>query len=181
MKVERTFIEDVLILKPSIFEDERGLFYESFNAKELNNNGIKFTPVQENLAFSKIKGTIRGLHFQKSPKAQAKIVRCTSGSVNDFAVDLRKESKTYLKYVMVLLSEKNKLQMFIPKGFAHGVVSLEDNSTIQYWTDEHYDSSLDRAICYNDPIIGINWEIENPLLSDKDRNAPLLGSSDYNF
>lgn len=181
MEIEATIINDVKILKPKVFEDDRGFFFETISTPKLKDAGIDFVPVQENCAFSLKKGTIRGLHFQNNPMAQAKIVRCTSGKVMDYAVDLRKDSLTYLKYVAVELTADNKFQLYIPRGFAHGVISLEDNTTIEYFADNPYSPENDRSVRYNDPAIGIDWGIKNLILSDKDKNAPLLCDSDCNF
>ena len=174
-------IDEVKIIQPRVFEDERGFFYESINLRKLNDFGIDFVPVQENCAFSLKKGTIRGLHFQNNPMVQAKIVRCTMGSVMDYAIDLRKGSPTYLKYVAVELSQANKLQLYIPRGFAHGVISLEDNSMIEYYADNVYSPAEDRSVSFCDPEIGIDWKMENLILSNKDKNAPLLSEVDCNF
>lgn len=179
--VKSTEIEEVKIIDPKVFKDERGFFYESFNINSLQNEGINFIPVQQNCAFSIKKGTIRGLHFQNNPMAQAKLVRCTVGRVMDYAVDLRKDSPTYLKHVKVELSAENKRQLYIPRGFAHGVISLEDNSTIEYFADNPYSPENDRSIRYDDPSINIKWEIEELILSEKDKNAPFAENSDCNF
>ena len=181
MKIIPAEIEDVKIIEPRIFNDDRGFFYETFNIKKLEENGIKFVPVQENCAFSLKKGTIRGLHFQNNPMAQAKIVRCPKGRVMDYAIDLRKNSPTYLKYVAVELSDENKRQLYIPRGFAHGVISLEDNTMIEYFADNPYSPENDCSIRYNDPDININWGIEELILSDKDKNAPFVKECDCNF
>lgn len=181
MEVLSTEIAEVKILKPKVFHDDRGFFCETISAKKLTDAGLNFTPVQENCAFSFRKGTIRGLHFQNNPMAQAKIVRCTVGRVLDFAVDLRKDSKTYLKHVSVELSAENHYQLYIPRGFAHGVVSLEDNTIIEYFADELYSPEHDRSIRYDDSQIGIDWGMKELILSDKDKNAPLLCDSDCNF
>ena len=149
--------------------------------KKLADGGIIFDPIQENCAFSLKKGTIRGLHFQKKTMAQAKLVRCTVGRVMDYAIDLRKNSPTYLKYVAVELSSENKRQLYIPRGFAHGVISLEDNSMIEYFADNLYSPENDRSIRYNDPQIGINWPINDVILSDKDKNAPFVADIDNDF
>jgi len=164
-----------------VFADNRGFFYEAFNVNTLKNVGIDFVPVQENCAFSLRKGTIRGLHFQNNPMAQAKLVRCTSGRVMDYAVDLRKDSATYLKYVAVELSAENKKQLYIPRGFAHGVISLEDNSTIEYFADNPYSPENDRSVRFDDPDIAIDWGTTNVILSDKDKNAPFAVDCDCNF
>lgn len=176
-----TEILEVKIIEPRVFGDDRGFFYETFNVKKLKDEGIEFNPVQENCAFSLKKGTIRGLHFQKRPMAQAKIVRCTAGRVMDYAIDLRKDSPTYLKHIAVELSSENKRQLFIPRGFAHGVISLEDNSMIEYFADNLYSPENDRSIRYDDPQIAIPWPIKDVILSDKDKNAPYLCDIDNNF
>lgn len=181
MKIISTELAEVKIIEPRIFEDERGFFYESANFSKLKDMGIDFIPLQENCAFSLKKGTVRGIHFQNNPCAQAKIVRCTVGRVMDYAVDLRKGSPTYLKFVRVELSQDNKRQLYIPKGFAHGVISLEDNSIIEYFADNLYSPAEDRSVNCLDPEIGIKWETDNLILSDKDRNAPLLNETDCNF
>lgn len=181
MKIIPAEIEEVKIIEPRIFNDDRGFFYETFNIKKLEENGIIFVPVQENCAFSLKKGTIRGLHFQNNPMAQAKIVRCPKGRVMDYAIDLRKDSPTYLKYAAVELSEDNKRQLYIPRGFAHGVISLEDNTMIEYFADNSYSPENDRSVRYNDPDININWGIDELILSDKDKNAPFVKECDCNF
>lgn len=127
------------------------------------------------------KGTLRGLHFQTNPNAQTKLVRCTKGKILDVAVDLRKGSSTYKKWVGVELSDKNKKQLLIPKGFAHGFITLTDNVEVQYKVDEYYAPECDRSIRFDDPEIGVEWEIEDPILSEKDLSAPLLKDSDVDF
>ena len=149
--------------------------------KDLEELGLKVDFVQDNHSFSASKGTLRGLHFQLDPKAQTKLVRCTSGRILDVAVDLRKGSPTYKEWVAVELSSDNKRQLLIPKGFAHGFLALTGNVEVQYKVDEYYAPELDRSVRFDDPEIGIHWGIENPILSDKDRNAPLLRDSDVNF
>ena len=176
-----TSIDEVKILLPRVFEDDRGSFNEVFSVRDLKNNCIDFVPAQENCAYSLKKGTIRGLHFQNAPMAQAKLVRCIFGRVMDFAVDLRKNSPTFLKYVGVELSAENKKQLYLPRGFAHGVISLEDNSTIEYLADNPYSPENDRSIRYNDPDIAIDWGLNEVILSEKDRNAPLYSDCDCNF
>jgi len=181
MNIFSTEIEDVKIIEPRVFHDDRGFFFETVSVKKLKENGIDFMPAQENCAYSVKKGTIRGLHFQKNPMAQAKLVRCTKGKVMDYAIDLRKDSATYLQYVAVELNEKNKRQLYIPRGFAHGVISLEDDTVIEYFADNPYSPENDRSIRYNDPEIGIDWGFDQLILSEKDKNAPFVCDSDYNF
>ena len=181
MKVLKTSIKDLLIIEPQVFGDHRGWFFESYSKLKLNEQGLECDFVQANHSFSAKKGTLRGLHFQLNPKAQAKLVRCTRGAILDIAVDLRKGSPTYKKWLSIELSAENKKQFFIPKGFAHGFLTLTDDVEVQYKTDEYYDPQLDRSIAYNDKEFNINWEIESPILSEKDKNAPLLKDSDINF
>jgi len=181
MNIFSTEIEDVKIIEPRVFHDDRGFFFETVSVKKLKENGIDFMPAQENCAYSVKKGTIRGLHFQKNPMAQAKLVRCTKGKVMDYAIDLRKDSATYLQYVAVELNEKNKRQLYIPRGFAHGVISLEDDTVIEYFADNPYSPENDRSIRYNDPESGIDWGFDQLILSEKDKNAPFVCDSDYNF
>jgi len=181
MKVERTKIKEVLIIEPDIFEDARGWFTESYNKEKLKKLGIDIDFVQDNHSFSKTKGTLRGLHFQNNPHPQAKLTTCTRGAVLDVAVDLRKNSPTYKKWIAVELTEKNKKQLLVPQGFAHGFITLVDNTEFQYKLDNHYNKESDRSIRFNDPEIGVNWENENPVLSEKDKNAPFLKDSDANF
>lgn len=179
--VEKTLLPEVLILTPKVFRDDRGYFYETYSEKALADVGIEFHSKQENHIMNASAGVIRGLHFQNAPYAQAKIVRCIKGVVDDVAVDLRKGSPNYLKWVMVELSEDNKKQLYIPKGFAHGVISRSEYSEIQYVVDEPYAPDADRNICWDDSEIGVDWDVAVPVLSPKDQNAPLLSESDCNF
>jgi len=178
---EQTAIPEVMILTPKVFADDRGFFYETYSEKALQDVGIEFYAKQENHIMNACAGVIRGLHFQNDPHAQAKLVRCIKGKVDDVAVDLRKGSPTYLQWVMVELSEENRKQLYIPKGFAHGVISRTEYSEIQYVVDAGYAPEVDRSIRYDDPTIGVNWNVENPVLSAKDENAPALQDSDCNF
>jgi dTDP-4-dehydrorhamnose 3,5-epimerase len=181
MKITLTKIKDLFIIEPILFGDNRGWFFESYSKLKLSEHGIECDFVQDNHSFSALKGTLRGLHFQLNPKAQAKLVRCTRGSILDVAVDLRKGSPTYKQWVAIELSADNKKQLFIPKGFAHGFVTLTDNVEVQYKTDEYYAPEYDRSIAYNDEELNVQWGIDNPILSNKDRNAPSLKDSDVNF
>ena len=181
MKVTKTKLEGAVIIEPDVFGDNRGWFYESYSKAKFMEYGIGCEFVQDNHSFSAATRTLRGLHFQLNPKAQAKLVRCTSGIILDVAVDLRKDSVSYKQWIAVELSSENKKQLFIPKGFAHGFVTLTDNVEIQYKADEYYSPAHDRSIAYNDPDIGIDWGVLNPILSEKDSAAPLLKDSDINF
>ena len=181
MNILKTEIEDVLIIEPRVFEDHRGWFTETYSKAKFDKLGITNVFVQDNHSMSAQKGTLRGLHFQINPKAQAKLVRCTKGKILDVAVDLRKGSSTYKQWVGVELSENNKRQLYIPKGFAHGFLTLTDDAEVQYKVDEYYAPEYDRNIRFDDPEIGVKWGIQDPILSDKDLNAPLLKDSDVDF
>lgn len=181
MKIIDTDIKEVKIVEPQVFGDNRGWFYESYSYEKLKNLGIDIKFVQDNRSFSEKKGTLRGLHFQKAPMAQSKLIFCTAGEILDVAVDIRKGSPTYLNWVSVVLSADNKKMLFIPKGFAHGFVTLTDNVEVMYKVDKYYSSENDRSIRFDDETIGVEWNVENPVLSQKDINAPVLSDSDANF
>lgn len=181
MKAIQTELKEVKVVQPDVFGDNRGWFYESYSKQKMNDLGIDVEFVQDNRSYSQKKGTLRGLHFQNNPMAQSKLLSCTRGKIMDVAVDLRKGSPTYLKWVSVILSEENKKMIFIPKGFAHGFVTLTDDVEVLYKVDEYYSKEDDRSIRYDDESIGVNWSIEHPILSQKDQNAPLLCDSDINF
>jgi len=181
MKVEKTAIAGVLIIEPQVFGDERGWFTEVYSKIKFNELGITADFVQDNHSYSAVKGTLRGLHYQINPKAQAKMIRCSRGKVLDVAVDLRKGSSTYKRWVAVELSADNKRQLFVPKGFAHGFLTLSDDVEVQYKVDQYYAPECDRSIRYDDPEIRVEWGISKPILSEKDRKAPMLADADLNF
>jgi dTDP-4-dehydrorhamnose 3,5-epimerase len=181
MKISPTKIKDLLIIEPAVFTDSRGWFVETYNKKELENFGIKTDFVQDNQSLSIAKGTLRGLHFQNNPYTQAKLVYCLKGAVLDVAVDLRKNSSTYKQWVAVELTAENKKQLFIPRGFAHGFLTLTDNAEFSYKVDNYYNQPAERTIVYNDQEIGIEWGDINPILSEKDKSAPQLKDCDINF
>ncbi len=181
MKITDTALKQVKIIEPQVFGDNRGWFYESYSYEKLCQLGIDTKFVQDNRSYSKEKGTLRGIHFQKSPMAQTKLITCTRGEILDVAVDLRKGSPTYLKWVSVRLSEENKLMLYIPKGFGHGFITLTEDVEVLYKVDEYYSKEHDRSIKFNDSEIGIDWGINEPVLSAKDLNAPLLKDSDVDF
>ncbi len=171
-----TEIKDVFIIEPIILKDERGVFFESFQQQKFNELiGAEITFVQENESISK-KDVLRGLHFQKPPFAQGKLVRVIAGSVIDVAVDIRKNSPTYGKHVAVELSAENKRQLWIPAGFAHGFVALEDDTVFQYKCTNYYNKNAEDALLWNDETLGINWEIQHPILSPKDELATTFNS-----
>lgn len=181
MNVIKTDVLDVVILEPQCFGDHRGWFMESWSKQKMEEAGLFYDFVQDNHSFSATKGTLRGLHFQNGDAAQAKLVRCAKGAVLDVAVDLRVGSPTYKKWVAVELSAENKRQLLIPRGFAHGFVTLTDDVEFLYKADNYYNHPADRNIIWNDPEINVDWGTENPILSDKDANAPKLSESDVNF
>ncbi|EEC4900047.1 dTDP-4-dehydrorhamnose 3,5-epimerase [Salmonella enterica subsp. enterica] len=175
MNVIKTEIPDVLIFEPKVFSDERGFFMESFNQKVFEEAvGRKVEFVQDNHSKS-TKGVLRGLHYQVEPYAQGKLVRCIAGEVFDVAVDIRKDSETFGKWVGVNISSENKRQLWIPEGFAHGFLVLSEEAEFVYKTSNFYNPDSDRGVAWNDPVIGINWPlINNPLLSNKDSKQPFL-------
>ncbi len=181
MKVIETEIKDLYMIEPQVFGDSRGWFMESWSQKKMEEAGLFYNFVQDSHSFSEKKGTLRGLHFQKGSSSQAKLVRCVRGTVLDVAVDLRKNSKTYKKWVGCILSEENKKQFLIPRGFAHGFLTLTDNVEFVYKADNYYDPQADRNIIWNDEEINVDWGIENPILSEKDKKAPKLSESDVDF
>ena len=176
-----TEIDDVKIIEPQIFSDNRGWLMIPWNSFMLKKLEISSLFVQDTQSFTASKGTIRGLHFQNGDAAQAKLVRVLKGAVLDVAVDLRKGSPHYLKWVAVELSAENRRMLYIPRGFAHGFLTLVDNTEFFYKVDNAYCPESDRTIRFDDPQIGIIWGVNKPLLSDKDRNAPLLKDSDCSF
>ena len=165
----KTEIEDVVIIEPRVFKDERGYFFESFNQQKFNEHIGTVNFVQDNESKS-VFGTLRGLHFQKPPFAQAKLVRCIQGRVLDVVVDIRKDSSTYGKHVAVELSEENKKQLFVPRGFAHGFVTLSEEAIFAYKVDNSYAPQCDAGITFDDATLQIDWQVdfENVILSAKD-------------
>ena len=182
MELIETIIPGVVILQPRLFGDERGYFFESFSQRDFEKLVCKTTFVQDNESKS-CYGVLRGLHFQKPPHAQSKLVRVVRGRVLDVAVDIRKGSPTFGKYVSVELSEENKRQLFIPRGFAHGFAVLSPEAVFQYKCDNYYHPEADGGISIVDPSLGIDWgiAIEKAILSDKDRKHPLLRDFDSPF
>ncbi len=181
MDIVQTSLIDLFILKPKVFEDNRGYFFESFSQIKLPEKFKKIQFIQDNQSFSLKMGTLRGIHFQNYPKAQTKLVRCIKGSILDVAVDLRVGSPTYFKVFSVELTESNKLQLLVPQGFGHAFITLEDNTIVAYKVDQYYSKEHDRSIRFDDPILKINWRGFTPILSYKDSAAPLLKDCDVNF
>ncbi|MFI3281051.1 MAG: dTDP-4-dehydrorhamnose 3,5-epimerase [Rikenellaceae bacterium] len=182
MEVIKTDIEGVVIIEPRIFSDDRGYFYESFSDREFTEKVCKTVFVQDNQSKSSY-GVLRGLHFQKAPHAQSKLVRVVKGKVLDVAVDIRKGSPTYGKHVAVELTEDNHRQLFIPRGFAHGFVVLSEEVIFQYKCDNLYSKESEGALMWNDPELGIDWKIaeEDAILSDKDKVNSSLENFDSPF
>ena len=175
MNYIQTKISGVITIEPKVFGDDRGYFFESFNKQSFEENIGKIDFVQDNESKS-VRGVLRGLHFQAPPFSQSKLVRCVLGEVLDVAVDIRKGSPTYGEHVAVLLSEKNKRQLFIPRGFAHGFVVLSESAVFQYKVDNVYSPEHDGGILWNDSALNIDWMIKDSdvLLSAKDKVQPLL-------
>lgn len=181
MKVQKTSLPEVLIIESQVFGDNRGWFYESYNKEKMTEIGLDMEFIQDNHSLSVPKYTVRGIHFQNDPYAQSKLVRCVAGRILDFAVDLRKDSPTYKKWVTVELSAENKLQLFIPKGFGHGFITLEDNSQVCYKVDAPWSREHERSVLFTDPEIGLTLPEGEYILSEKDLKAPLLKDCDCNF
>lgn len=172
MKVEETYLKGCYVITPKVFKDERGYFLETFNKKMFSEEtGIKTNFVQDNLSKSS-KGVLRGLHFQKGDAAQAKLVQVISGKVLDVCVDLRKGSSTYGKYFSILLDGLNKKQLYVPRGFAHGFVVLENDTVFSYKCDNYYDKNSESGIVFNDKSLNIDWNFpeEDMIVSEKDKN-----------
>ena len=176
MQLTKTILEDCYILEPTIYGDDRGYFFESYNKERfetLIGQSVNF--IQDNEAFSN-KGALRGLHFQKGEHSQAKLVRVTQGSVIDVAVDLRPESKTFLKHISVELSSQNKKQLFVPRGFAHGYVVISDTAVFNYKCDNKYNKASEGGVIYNDKDLNIDWKLDANefIISEKDKVLPTI-------
>lgn len=180
MTIQETSIKGLLIIKPRIFSDERGYFFESYNLKSFQDLGIDYTFLQDNQSLSQ-RGVLRGLHFQNPPFAQGKLVRVINGSVIDVAVDIRKNSPTYGEHEKIFLSGQNKTMFWIPPGFAHGFITLEDNTLFSYKCTAHYNKSSEGSIIWNDENLNIDWEYPKPLVSSKDQEAKKFEHLDSQF
>ena len=182
MEVIKTDIEGVVIIEPRIFKDDRGYFYESFSQREFEEKVCRTTFVQDNQSKSSY-GVVRGLHFQKPPYCQSKLVRCIKGTVLDVAVDIRKGSPTFGKYVAVELSEENHRQFFVPRGFAHGFAVLTPEAVFQYKCDNFYNKESEGSVAWNDPQLAIDWRIpaDKVLLSQKDKLSKNIAEAEYLF
>lgn len=182
MNIIKTEIEGLVIVEPRIFRDDRGYFYESFSQREFEENVCRTTFVQDNQSMSSY-GVVRGLHFQKPPYCQSKLVRCIKGAVLDVAVDIRKGSPTFGKYVAVELTEDNHRQFFVPRGFAHGFAVLSEVAVFQYKCDNYYNKESEGAIAWNDEQIAVDWRLpsEKVVLSEKDKLSKPLAEAEFLF
>lgn len=180
MEVIKTELEGLLIIKPKVFGDERGYFFESYNQADYRDAGIDYVFLQDNISKSK-KGTIRGLHYQVGEKAQGKLCKVIYGKVLDVAVDIRFGSPTFGKYFSSELSEENHTQLWIPPGFAHGFSVLSEEAIFSYKCTELYSKEHERAILFNDPSLNINWKVDDPIISEKDLKAALLKDIQKDF
>ncbi|NWF89798.1 MAG: dTDP-4-dehydrorhamnose 3,5-epimerase [Ignavibacteriaceae bacterium] len=177
MEITKANLNGILVIKPSVFEDSRGYFAETYHAARYREVGIDVDFVQDNVSVSK-KNTLRGLHFQIPPKGQGKLCQVLKGSVLDVAVDIRSGSPTFGKYFSIELSDSNHLQLFIPQGFAHGFAVLSEEVIFHYKCTDFYSKQHERSIRFDDPKLGINWGVQNPIVSEKDLNAPLFKDID---
>ncbi len=177
---EALAIPEIILIKPIIWTDARGYFLEAYKKSEFYANGIEIEFIQDNFSHS-VHGVVRGLHYQKHPRAQAKLVRVLNGEIFDVAVDIRKGSPTFGKWVGHRLSAENKHMLYIPPGFAHGFCVLSAEADVFYKASDEYAPDLDRGILWNDPAIGIDWQVLNPIVSEKDATLPLLSEADNNF
>jgi dTDP-4-dehydrorhamnose 3,5-epimerase len=171
MEVKQTPSPGLLIIHPDIFSDQRGYFFESYNKEKYQKFGLDKEFLQDNQSLS-AKGILRGLHFQNPPYAQGKLLSVIKGAVLDVAVDIRKDSKHYGKHFSIVLSEENKIIFWVPEGFAHGFLSLQDNTIFSYKCTQVYHKESEDSILWNDPYLKINWNISDPIVSEKDTNAP---------
>lgn len=171
MEIIKTIFESVYLIKPNLFEDNRGFFFESYQKEKLKLLGIDKEFIQDNHSYSKEAGTIRGMHFQSPPNAQTKLIRVTSGSIKNYFVDIRKNSPTFKQFDFIELSSENKLLLYLPVGFANGFITLVENCEILYKVDNYYDPDSDKSFTYNDREIGIDWCMSSPILSQKDKIA----------
>jgi len=179
MEIVNLDIDGIYVIEPDVYKDERGFFFESYSQLTFPDKAVNF--VQDNHSLSVKAGTIRGIHLQNGEFAQAKLVRCISGKLIDYAIDLRKDSKTFKKWTKIVLSSENKKMFFVPRGFGHLIVTLEDNTEIFYKADNYYSKEHERIINYKDNEINLDINIERPILSAKDKAAPFLKDCDINF
>jgi dTDP-4-dehydrorhamnose 3,5-epimerase len=181
MQVIESKLKGAKLIEPKVFGDHRGFFMESYSKKQYEDLGISYEFVQDNHSLSVPSGTLRGLHFQLEPKAQTKLVRVTSGAIYDVIVDIRRGSPTFGQWEGYIITAANKRQLLVPKGFAHGFCTLVENTEVLYKVDEYYAPEQDAGILWNDPDLGIDWPVQDPILSDKDSDHPRLKEINLNF
>ncbi|AOZ93310.1 dTDP-4-dehydrorhamnose 3,5-epimerase [Paenibacillus crassostreae] len=181
MNVASLRLSGVKLLEPVVHMDQRGFFLESYNESLLQRNGIEHKFIQDNHSFSKEPEVLRGLHYQLNPKAQVKLIWVVTGAIYDVVLDIRRSSPTFGQWVATILSEHNKRQLLVPRGFAHGFCTLVPNTQVFYKVDEYYSPENDRGILWSDPALGIDWPTSSPILSDKDQRHPLLKDAELNF
>ena len=181
MKLIPSKLSDAFLVEPKVFEDARGFFMESYSRRAFEEHRIDITFVQDNHSLSRAQGVLRGLHFQRPPHAQCKLLRVTRGAVYDVIVDLRKDSPTFGAWEGFELSEENHRMLLVPKGFAHGFCTVRPDTEVMYKVDEFYMPALDAGILWNDPEIGIRWPVESPVLSEKDRKLPRMAEIETPF
>ena len=182
MNLEPTFIKDLVVLTPTVFEDERGYFFEGYNKSKFSDLGIQIDFVQDNQSFSK-RGTLRGLHYQNPPYSQTKLLRVLQGEIMDVAVDLRKESLTYGKHFSILLSAENKKQLLVPQGFAHGFSVLSETAVVSYKCDQYYNKQSEGGIRFDDATLNIDWgmDLDQAIVSEKDMILPNFENCNSQF
>ncbi|MCA1293914.1 dTDP-4-dehydrorhamnose 3,5-epimerase [Paenibacillus sp. alder61] len=181
MKLTPLKLEGAALLEPVVHGDHRGFFMESYNEAVMHGLGVNYKFIQDNHSLSAEPGVLRGLHYQLNPKAQTKLVRVLSGAIYDVILDIRRSSPTFGQWVGVILSEYNKRQLLVPKGFAHGFCTLVPDTQVLYKVDEYYSPEHNRGILWNDPALQIDWPVSEPQLSDKDRRHPLFADAELNF
>ncbi len=181
MQVMKTNFEGIMVIQPEPIGDNRGWFMESYSYSKLKESGIDINFIQDNQSYSEQKGTIRGLHGQLEPYSQTRLLRCTKGSIILYCVDARSSSKTFKKWFCIELSDRDKKEVLIPKGFLHGYKTITDHVEVQYKVDVDYNPKYRITVAWNDPSIGINWLIDHPILSSKDKDAPLLDDAKLNY
>lgn len=181
LKITPLELAEIKIIEPAVFRDTRGYSCETYSSADLKAVGINCNFILDYQSFSQKKGTLRGIHFQNAPCAQAKIMRVLTGSLLDVVVDLRKNSPNYGKWTSIPLSAADLRQIFIPRGFGHGFVTLEDNTAVFYKLDDYYNADAARTIRWNDPDLAIDWKIDDPIVSDKDANGSFLNECDIEF
>lgn len=181
MEIIETALYGAAIIVPRVFCDGRGWFYESYSKRELERLGISAEFVQDNRSFSAVKGTLRGLHCQTGEAAQAKLISCARGALRDVIVDIRRGSPSYMKWIAVELTDENKYALFVPRGFLHGFVTLTDDVEVSYKADNFYSPAHEAGVRFDDPDIGAGWGVSDPILSQKDADAPFLRNSNIIF